>query len=205
MENISAVVKQGECLLSLASLPLTQLPCRSPHRTYRHVWYIRCRTTVARTCASNNRACPSSLTQRRLAGHYSCCSSTSAPLLLSWHIWLPKSHESTVSICLVSQAIMPECLTFELPPTHGTYCYVLGACYVYGRSFNPTVRGLGRQLAALEDMEAGYACSSGALWLCRRFLKASLLHDLCSLCVTALLIAFWAFAARCQSWMRIIY
>jgi O-acetylhomoserine/O-acetylserine sulfhydrylase-like pyridoxal-dependent enzyme len=32
---------------------------------------------------------------------------------------------------------------------------------VYGRSFNPTVRHLGRQLAALEDMESGYACSSG--------------------------------------------
>lgn len=38
-----------------------------------------------------------------------------------------------------------------------------GACYLYGRSFNPTVRYLGQQLAALEGMEAGYTCSSGAL------------------------------------------
>ncbi|KAK9821713.1 hypothetical protein WJX81_001329 [Elliptochloris bilobata] len=36
-----------------------------------------------------------------------------------------------------------------------------GACYLYGRSFNPTVRYLGQQLAALEGMEAGYTCSSG--------------------------------------------
>ena len=37
-----------------------------------------------------------------------------------------------------------------------------GACYLYGRSFNPTVRYLGQQLAALEGLEAGYTCSSGA-------------------------------------------
>ncbi len=34
-------------------------------------------------------------------------------------------------------------------------------CYVYGRSFNPTVRALAKQLAALEDTEAAYATSSG--------------------------------------------
>lgn len=38
---------------------------------------------------------------------------------------------------------------------------IIGACYLYGRSFNPTVRYLGRQLAALEGTEAGYAVSSG--------------------------------------------
>lgn len=38
---------------------------------------------------------------------------------------------------------------------------VLAGCYLYGRSFNPTVRYLGRQLAALEGTEAGYATSSG--------------------------------------------
>ena len=44
----------------------------------------------------------------------------------------------------------------------GCSCAALaGACYLYGRSFNPTVRYLGRQLAALEGTEAGYACSSG--------------------------------------------
>jgi hypothetical protein len=31
----------------------------------------------------------------------------------------------------------------------------------YGRSFNPTVRYLGRQLAALEGGEAAYCCASG--------------------------------------------
>ncbi|GLC45757.1 hypothetical protein PLESTM_001774700 [Pleodorina starrii] len=36
-----------------------------------------------------------------------------------------------------------------------------GGCYVYGRAFNPTVRHLGRQLAALEGCEAAYPCSSG--------------------------------------------
>ena len=32
---------------------------------------------------------------------------------------------------------------------------------MYGRSFNPTVQHLGRQLAALEGAEAGYCCASG--------------------------------------------
>jgi len=36
-----------------------------------------------------------------------------------------------------------------------------GGCYVYGRSFNPTVRALSAQLAALEDTEAAYATASG--------------------------------------------
>lgn len=39
-----------------------------------------------------------------------------------------------------------------------------GGCYLYGRSFNPTVRYLGRQLAALEGAEAAYCCSSGETW-----------------------------------------
>ena len=38
-----------------------------------------------------------------------------------------------------------------------------GGCYLYGRSFNPTVRYLGRQLAAMEGTEAGYGTSSGRL------------------------------------------
>lgn len=36
-----------------------------------------------------------------------------------------------------------------------------GACYLYARSFNPTVRYLGRQLAALEGTQAAYPTSSG--------------------------------------------
>jgi len=34
-------------------------------------------------------------------------------------------------------------------------------CYLYGRHFNPTVYVLGRQLAAMEGTEAGYATASG--------------------------------------------
>ena len=34
-------------------------------------------------------------------------------------------------------------------------------CYAYGRSFNPTTRALGRQLAAMEGTEAAYATASG--------------------------------------------
>lgn len=36
-----------------------------------------------------------------------------------------------------------------------------GGCYLYGRHFNPTVYTLGRELAALEGTEAGYATASG--------------------------------------------
>lgn len=36
-----------------------------------------------------------------------------------------------------------------------------GACYLYGRSWSPTVHTLGRQLAVMEDTEAAYAVSSG--------------------------------------------
>lgn len=39
--------------------------------------------------------------------------------------------------------------------------FAFAGCYLYGRSFNPTVRYLGKQLAALEGTEAGYATSSG--------------------------------------------
>jgi methionine-gamma-lyase len=36
-----------------------------------------------------------------------------------------------------------------------------GGCYLYGRHFNPTVVSLGKQLAAIEGGEAGYATASG--------------------------------------------
>ncbi len=36
-----------------------------------------------------------------------------------------------------------------------------GGCYLYGRHFNPTVYALGRELAAIEGTEAGYATASG--------------------------------------------
>jgi methionine-gamma-lyase len=44
-------------------------------------------------------------------------------------------------------------LSSQAPP-HPSVCS-------YGRSFNPTVRYLGRQLAALEGGEAAYCCASG--------------------------------------------
>jgi hypothetical protein len=34
-------------------------------------------------------------------------------------------------------------------------CCCSTGCYVYGRAFNPTVRELSKQLAAVEDMEVG--------------------------------------------------
>lgn len=36
-----------------------------------------------------------------------------------------------------------------------------GGCFLYGRHFNPTVYVLGRQIAAIEGAEAGYATASG--------------------------------------------
>ena len=57
--------------------------------------------------------------------------------------------------CAVMQAdTLPQIFGGSLSPD-------AGGCYLYGRSFNPTVRYLGRQLAALEGTEAGYGTSSG--------------------------------------------
>jgi hypothetical protein len=36
-----------------------------------------------------------------------------------------------------------------------------GGCYLYGRSYSPTVQQLARQLAAMEDTQAAYAVASG--------------------------------------------
>lgn len=44
---------------------------------------------------------------------------------------------------------------------HGERGPEIGGCYLYGRHFNPTVYVLGRQIAALEGMEAGYCTASG--------------------------------------------
>lgn len=41
-------------------------------------------------------------------------------------------------------------------PDHGH-----AGCYIYGRDCSPSVRHLGRQLAALDGTEAGYATASG--------------------------------------------
>jgi O-acetylhomoserine/O-acetylserine sulfhydrylase-like pyridoxal-dependent enzyme len=41
------------------------------------------------------------------------------------------------------------------------YTHVAAGFFVYGRHYSPSVCHLGRQLAALEGTEAGYATSSG--------------------------------------------
>eukprot|EP00877_Chromochloris_zofingiensis_P010162 jgi/Chrzof1/539/Cz01g19150.t1 len=64
------------------------------------------------------------------------------------------SVEVSTTFTVLKASTLPAIFSGECGPEKG-------ACYVYGRSFNPTVRGLGRQLAALEQTEAGYACSSG--------------------------------------------
>eukprot|EP00879_Flechtneria_rotunda_P033203 GHRR01036750.1.p1 GENE.GHRR01036750.1~~GHRR01036750.1.p1 ORF type:complete len:133 (+),score=38.87 GHRR01036750.1:299-697(+) len=60
-----------------------------------------------------------------------------------------------------------------------------GACYLYGRSWSPTVHTLGRQLAALEDTEAAYAVSSGMAAVSSAILALcnSGDHVMCSNCV----------------------
>lgn len=44
-------------------------------------------------------------------------------------------------------------------------------CYLYGRSFNPTVKALGRLLAAMEGTESAYACASGMAAVSSTLLK----------------------------------
>lgn len=42
-----------------------------------------------------------------------------------------------------------------------THTLTPGGCYLYGRSYSPTVQQLSRQLAAMENTEAAYAVASG--------------------------------------------
>uniref|UniRef100_A0A383VV31 Cystathionine beta-lyase n=1 Tax=Tetradesmus obliquus TaxID=3088 RepID=A0A383VV31_TETOB len=60
-----------------------------------------------------------------------------------------------------------------------------GACYLYGRSWSPTVHTLGRQLAALEDTEAAYAVASGMAAISSAIMALcnSGDHIVCSNCV----------------------
>eukprot|EP00882_Tetradesmus_deserticola_P003026 GHRQ01003212.1.p1 GENE.GHRQ01003212.1~~GHRQ01003212.1.p1 ORF type:complete len:550 (+),score=169.10 GHRQ01003212.1:365-2014(+) len=60
-----------------------------------------------------------------------------------------------------------------------------GACYLYGRSWSPTVHTLGRQLAVLEDTEAAYAVASGMAAISSAVLAIcnSGDHVVCSNCV----------------------
>mmetsp|Transcript_38185 Transcript_38185/g.85103 ORF Transcript_38185/g.85103 Transcript_38185/m.85103 type:complete len:603 (+) Transcript_38185:88-1896(+) len=63
------------------------------------------------------------------------------------------SIEVSTTFTVLEPATLQDIFQGQRGPQHG--------CYLYGRSFNPTVRALGRQLAALEGTEAAYACSSG--------------------------------------------
>ncbi len=77
------------------------------------------------------------------------------------------SIEASTTFTVLTAHTMPELFRGALGPDHG-------GCYLYGRSFNPTVYALGRQLAALENTDAAYASASGmgaisavVLQLCR--------------------------------------
>lgn len=64
------------------------------------------------------------------------------------------SIENSVTFTVLDADTLPQIFQGKLGPEEG-------GCYLYGRSFSPTVRNLSRQLAALEGTEAAYACSSG--------------------------------------------
>lgn len=64
------------------------------------------------------------------------------------------SIEASTTFTVLEAGTMPEIFEGRLGPD-------TGGCYLYGRHFNPTVFTLGRQLAALEGGEAGYATASG--------------------------------------------
>ncbi|GAX83508.1 hypothetical protein CEUSTIGMA_g10933.t1 [Chlamydomonas eustigma] len=63
------------------------------------------------------------------------------------------SIEVSTTFTVLDPATLDELFLGHTGPQHG--------CFLYGRSFNPTVRALGRHLAAMEGTEAAYACSSG--------------------------------------------
>ncbi|MGD8376712.1 MAG: aminotransferase class I/II-fold pyridoxal phosphate-dependent enzyme [Acidobacteriota bacterium] len=64
------------------------------------------------------------------------------------------SVESSTTFTVLDADTMPEIFQGRRGPESG-------GCFLYGRHFNPTVYVLGRQMAALEGTEAGYATASG--------------------------------------------
>ncbi len=64
------------------------------------------------------------------------------------------SIEASTTFTVMHARTMPEIF-------HGRRGPEAGGCYLYGRHFNPTVYALGRQIAAIEGAEAGYATASG--------------------------------------------
>ncbi|RLQ22907.1 aminotransferase class I/II-fold pyridoxal phosphate-dependent enzyme [Seongchinamella sediminis] len=64
------------------------------------------------------------------------------------------SIEASSTFTVVDSSTMPDIFAGRKGPEEG-------GCYLYGRHFNPTVYNLGRQLAALEGVEAAYCSASG--------------------------------------------
>lgn len=64
------------------------------------------------------------------------------------------SIEASTTFTVMHADTMPDIFRGRLGPD-------TGGCYLYGRHFNPTVYVLGRELAALEGMEAAYCSASG--------------------------------------------
>jgi methionine-gamma-lyase len=64
------------------------------------------------------------------------------------------SIETSTTFTVMQADELPKLFQGKLGPDAGGY-------YLYGRHFNPTVYVLGRQLAALENTEAGYCTASG--------------------------------------------
>jgi methionine-gamma-lyase len=64
------------------------------------------------------------------------------------------SVEASTTFTVMHPDILSEIFCGHMGPENG-------GCYLYGRHFNPTVYGLGKQLAALEGTEAAYATASG--------------------------------------------
>ncbi len=64
------------------------------------------------------------------------------------------SVEASVTFTVLDADTLPQIFQGKLSPDEG-------GCYLYGRSFSPSVRAFARQLAALEGTEAAYACASG--------------------------------------------
>lgn len=64
------------------------------------------------------------------------------------------SIEASTTFTVMDPRTMPEIFAGRRTPDRD-------GCFLYGRHYNPTVYALARQLAALEDTEAAYACASG--------------------------------------------
>lgn len=74
-----------------------------------------------------------------------------------WIGWTPVASQPPLACAVLKADTLPDIFSGKIGPANG-------GCYLYGRSFNPTVRYLGRQLAALEGAEDAYCTRSVAEW-----------------------------------------